>query len=148
VLGRIVVTIPHIIFSKSSASISIIKQRSQHVKIMLHTDILLRRAWPNRVRAAHAKPAHQMENSAPRCTEFLHRLTIIRWEGYPLAAIIDRALRMRDAFDSYARLSRRSEPCPPDIYHIFHVSKELNAEDINDDSIVESAKNLCFDTRS
>jgi hypothetical protein len=38
---------------------------------------MLRRAWPNRVRAAHAKPAHQMENSALRCTEFLHRLTII-----------------------------------------------------------------------
>jgi hypothetical protein len=55
-----------------------------------------------------------MENSALRCTEFLHRLTIIRWESYPLAAIIDRALRMRDASDSYARLSRRSEPCPPD----------------------------------
>jgi hypothetical protein len=89
------------------------KKKKRKIQRQLYQEVL-RRAWPNRVRAAHAKPAHQMENSALRCTKVLHRLTIIRWESYPLAAIIDRALRMRDAFDSYARLSRRSEPCPPD----------------------------------
>jgi hypothetical protein len=34
------------------------------------------------------------------------------------------------------------------IYHMFLVLEELDAEDIGDDSVADSAKNLCFDTKT